>query len=464
MDLVSPDPSPESKTKVEPGAASNSPTIRREVKGEDTKPPGKKDELIIDLVSPDPSPENRSKVKVGATGKSPIISGKVRRGSVEPPGKVINAIIDLVSPHPSPESKTEASSRAAGKSPTVRAKVRDGLVELAIGDGQAAEAFGGAVLGDTERSAIIEILSASTGSKKSSGKEPEPEPEPEVIPGPLNWEYEYRAGMIDANRAIRDNIISGGDSPPQFGEPLVVVGRGEAKAYPFMGDVRFRSIPVPGNGNCFFNTGEHYWFFREVLLDEEHPRHAMYNYLNGMQQGSSNNNLWEALSIPEAWQSGDLFQVTADIYGLLIVTYQISRFSRSYVNTYGNYNSRHVFCHLIDGNHWQPLWATEDPSEVIFPYPDGVKVTPRPGRMRTRMSETAPLPVPIQRPKIPRLSKSIMSRVLGFNWHVGSMDRITFIKDRDVEAEELSRTFPALQNQIMSWAQGGKRESATGKR
>jgi hypothetical protein len=36
---------------------------------------------------------------------------------------------------------------------------------------------------------------------------------------------------------------------------------------------------------------EHYWFFREVLLDEEHPRHAMYSYFNGMQQGSSNNNL-----------------------------------------------------------------------------------------------------------------------------------------------------------------------------
>jgi hypothetical protein len=204
IDLVSPDPSPESKTKVEPGAAGNSPTARREVGDEHTEPPGKKDELIIDLVSPDPSLENRSKVKLGATRKSRSISGKVRNELVEAPGTEINAIIDLVSPDPSPESKTKVSSRAAGKSPTVRAKVRDGLVELAIGDGQAAEAFGGAVLGDTERSAIIEILSSSAGSKKSSGNAPESEPEPEVIPGLLNWEYEYRVGLIGGNRAIQD--------------------------------------------------------------------------------------------------------------------------------------------------------------------------------------------------------------------------------------------------------------------
>ncbi|KAM3087677.1 hypothetical protein ACMFMG_001752 [Clarireedia jacksonii] len=373
-----------------------------------------------------------------------------------------DVVIDLISENSSTVSRTEVQLEPASKSPTVRGKVHDGFVELAIGDGRAAEAFGGAVLGDTERSVIIEILS-STGSKESN----KVESEPDLIPGPLNWDHEYMGGVIDGNRGIRNSIMAGGAPPPLFGKPLVVLSRAQARIYPFMGNIRFRSVTVPGNGNCFFNTislllygttrywnhvkGAHYWFFREVLLDEDHPRHAMYTYLNGMQHGGDNKNLWEALSIPEAWQSGDLFQVTADIYGLFIVTYEITRFSEPVVNIYGDYNSRHVFCHIVGGNHWQPLWPTVDPSEVIFPYPDGVTVRPKPGRMKTRLARNAPLPVPIQRPKIPRVSDSIMARVLGFNMGDGSMDLAKFSRDRDVEAEQLSRSFPALKSEIMMW-------------
>jgi hypothetical protein len=215
-------------------------------------PSGKNETLIIDLVSPDPSPESRKKGEVGAADKSPTVKKKKRDELVEPPENKDKTIGDLVSGDFPPASKTKVSSAAAGKSPTVRAKIRDGLVELAIGDGRAAEAFGGAVLGDTGRSAVIEILSSSAGSKKSTRNEPEPI----FIPNPLNWDYEYREGMIDENWAIRNSIMAGGDPPPVFGEPLVVSGRAQAQTYPFMGDVQFRSINVPGNGNCFFNTGK----------------------------------------------------------------------------------------------------------------------------------------------------------------------------------------------------------------
>lgn len=82
-------------------------------------------------------------------------------------------------------------------------------------------------------------------------------------------------------------------------------------------------------------------------------------------------NLWQRLNIPYAWQNGEILQVTADLYDLFIVQYEMKSTEPAIevksVKVRGNYNSTHIIVRLVGDCHYQPLKPAELASEFSFP-------------------------------------------------------------------------------------------------
>lgn len=82
-----------------------------------------------------------------------------------------------------------------------------------------------------------------------------------------------------------------------------------------------------------------------------------------------------------------------------------------------------MFFHLINRNHYESLIPKDN--EVLFPFPDGIKINPRPGRAKIRPPSGHGkniVPPPIALPIIPRPSLMDMTRVLGINTKGGALD------------------------------------------
>lgn len=144
---------------------------------------------------------------------------------------------------------------------------------------------------------------------------------------------------------------------------------------------------------------EHLEYFTAVLQDKRHPRHDDYRLLNksfvnstvsfNAKSAPTRVNLYQQLRVPRVWTSDSMFQVTADLYNLFIVTYRLdsreatvpskSKKSKSakkknlYARApiiYGSYNSRHVFFLFVDNNHYQPMVPNDfSAGEFHFPRP-----------------------------------------------------------------------------------------------
>lgn len=176
--------------------------------------------------------------------------------------------------------------------------------------------------------------------------------------------------------------------------------------FPMLGDVVFyRAMNYGGaRSACFFKAlaylvygdqslyrrvqAEHLQHYGDVLQWEGHPRHQLYTTMNQKfysttistndtnsvdSEVSALANLFQLLSIPQAWMPLDLLDVTADLYNLFIVVYSITESSTELyrvvteVNVKGSYNARHVFL-LFNGFHYQPMVPNEFlASEFTFP-------------------------------------------------------------------------------------------------
>ncbi|QSZ30965.1 hypothetical protein DSL72_000525 [Monilinia vaccinii-corymbosi] len=272
------------------------------------------------------------------------------------------------------------------------------------------------------------------------------------VPGPGNFEYRWRNNPeADGDKKIRNSIAAIGELPEVKAMPLQKSeGHRTKKNFKYMGDHSFYSMPVPNDGNCFFGAVsmalyattkfwhlvkyEHLYFFRYVLTHPAHPRYDFYWNLNSI-RGSNNRNMWQQLSIPHAWQTSELFSVTADIYNLFIILYEQQprpadqtqsqkQQDHQTIGLYGQYNATHVFFHLLNRNHYQALVPHANP-EVQFPLPDGAAIDPRPGRVRHKPFGGAGrpiLPPPIAQPVIPTPNALDLARVLGYNDAGGALD------------------------------------------
>ncbi|TGO86641.1 hypothetical protein BPOR_0287g00050 [Botrytis porri] len=203
---------------------------------------------------------------------------------------------------------------------------------------------------------------------------------------------------------------------------------------PFMDSVIFYPSKIPASGDCFFGSVSmalygttlywhytkycHLWFFRYVLTHPAHPRYDFYWHLNAFGGSNDGMNMWHRLNTPHAWQSSQLFNITADIYNLFVVLYE----APDTIDLFGQYNATHVFFHIINRNHYESLTAEDN--EVQFPFPDGVMVSPRPGRAKIRPFGGGRniVPPPIALPVIPISSLMDMTRVLGINTAEGALD------------------------------------------
>ncbi|KAF7958923.1 hypothetical protein EAE96_002449 [Botrytis aclada] len=267
-------------------------------------------------------------------------------------------------------------------------------------------------------------------------KDPKTEESRKIWPGPGDWEFKWKHNPHkDANMAVRDSIPDDMLEPPYVRTMpgRLPINRNSRIEIPIMGDVNFFPSKIPASGDCFFGSVSmalygstlywhytkycHLWFFRYVLTHPAHPRHDYYWHLNSFDDGGGAN-MWKKLNTPHAWQSSDLFNVTADIYNLFVVLYEAPT-----IGLYGQYNATHVFFHLINRNHYESL-IPED-NEVQFPFPDGVKIKPEPGRARQRPAggKGKPfIPPPIALPVIPRPTVIDLTRVLGINTVEGALD------------------------------------------
>jgi hypothetical protein len=115
----------------------------------------------------------------------------------------------------------------------------------------------------------------------------------------------------------------------------------------------------------------------DILLDKSHPRYDLYTAKNNANPKKS---LWQRLSTPYEYQDQEIIQVTADLYDLFIVQYDVileeGQTDREDTPVYctkfqtrGNYNSRHIIIrYLTRSNHYQPLVPTKElGSEFTFP-------------------------------------------------------------------------------------------------
>ncbi|KAF5878214.1 uncharacterized protein Bfra_000380 [Botrytis fragariae] len=255
--------------------------------------------------------------------------------------------------------------------------------------------------------------------------------------GPGDWEFKWKHNpRQDANMAVRDSI------PDDMYEPPIVrsmpdripINKNLQIEISFMEGVIFYPSRIPASGDCFFGSVSmalygttlywhytkycHLWFFRYVLTHPAHPRYDFYWHLNSIGNADDEMNMWERLNTPHAWQSSELFNVTADIYNLFVVLYE----APATIDLFGQYNATHTFFHLINRNHYESLIPKD--KEIQFPFPDGVMVSPRPGRAKLRLIGGGRniVPPPIALPVIPLPSLMDMTRVLGINTAEGALD------------------------------------------
>lgn len=87
--------------------------------------------------------------------------------------------------------------------------------------------------------------------------------------------------------------------------------------------------------------------------------------------------MWQRLNIAHEWQNSELMQVTADLYNLFLIQYEVpsrepDSATRSVevtsVKIRGDYNSTHTFIGYVQDCHYQPLVPCfQRDSEVLFP-------------------------------------------------------------------------------------------------
>ncbi|TGO31336.1 hypothetical protein BPAE_0001g02360 [Botrytis paeoniae] len=268
-------------------------------------------------------------------------------------------------------------------------------------------------------------------------KDPNTEEIRKKWPGPGDWEFKWRHNPLkDANMAVRDSV------PDDMYEPPIVrsmpdrisINKDLRVEISFMEGVIFYPSRIPASGDCFFGSVSmalygttlywhytkycHLWFFRYVLTHPAHPRYDFYWHLNSFGDSDGEMNMWHRLNTPHAWQSSELFNVTADIYNLFVVLYE----APGTIDLFGQYNATHMFFHLINRNHYESLIPKDN--EIQFPFPDGVIISPRPGRAKVRPFGTGRniVPPPIALPVIPLPSLMDMTRVLGINTAEGALD------------------------------------------
>ncbi|EMR84424.1 hypothetical protein BcDW1_6934 [Botrytis cinerea BcDW1] len=269
-------------------------------------------------------------------------------------------------------------------------------------------------------------------------KDPSTEEIRKKWPGPGDFEFNWKDNPHkDHSMAVRDSI------PNDMYEPPIVRAMPNRKPLnnstiklPFVEDATvFYPSKIPGSGDCFFGAVSmalygttmywhytkycHLWFFRYVLTHPAHPRHSFYWHINSIGDANGQMNTWHRLSTPHAWQLSALFNVTADTYNLFVVLYEAPQA----IDLFGQYNATHVFFHLINRNHYESLIPKDN--EVLFPFPDGIKINPRPGRAKIRPPSGHGkniVPPPIALPIIPRPSLMDMTRVLGINTKGGALD------------------------------------------
>ncbi|TGO34885.1 hypothetical protein BHYA_0178g00170 [Botrytis hyacinthi] len=268
-------------------------------------------------------------------------------------------------------------------------------------------------------------------------KDPKTENIRKKWPGPGDWEFKWKHNpRKDANMAVRDSIPDDMYEPPIV-RPMpdrIPINKNLKVEVPFMEDAIFYPSRIPASGDCFFGSVSmalygttlywhytkycHLWFFRYVLTHPAHPRYDFYWSLNSWGDSDGEMNMWHRLNTPHAWQSSQLFNITADIYNLFIVLYE----APNTIDLFGQYNATHMFFHLINRNHYESL-IPED-NEIQFPFPDGVMINPRPGRAKLRPfgSGRNIVPPPIALPEIPLPSLMDMTRVLGINTAEGALD------------------------------------------
>ncbi|KAI9641022.1 hypothetical protein NHQ30_010449 [Ciborinia camelliae] len=294
------------------------------------------------------------------------------------------------------------------------------------------------------------------------------------FPGPGNYEYGWRNDpKADDDRVVRDSIPADWKKLPRDAEMPVrkSANKKYKKNLKYMDGQGFYPMDTKSSsGDCYFaavsmglyGTTEwwhivkycHLWFFRYVLTHPAHPRYDFYWLLNATRSSTSRMNMWQQLCNPHAWQSSELFSVTADIFNLFIILYEqfegpenIPREQKDpqdyqTIGLYGQYNATHMFFHIINGNHYQNLAPRNNP-ETQFPFPDGVTITPRPGwtKQSPPGGKGRPiLPPPIAQPIIPNPNDIDITRILGITDANGSVDInkiLTWLKrEREAAAQE----------------------------
>ncbi|KAL8372395.1 hypothetical protein RB595_001950 [Gaeumannomyces hyphopodioides] len=174
------------------------------------------------------------------------------------------------------------------------------------------------------------------------------------------------------------------------------------RGFPLVESVEFlRSQNRDDEGNCYWNAMamhvygrrdwgprvklEHLRFVESVLANDRHPRHADYVRVNGRFVITSAEgiaepfvaNMWQLLHLPGSWTPSWMTQVTADLYGLFVVTYTLDENPAAgggpavtETTTRGSYNSRHIFLLFVDNNHYQPMVPNRhDDAEFRCPRP-----------------------------------------------------------------------------------------------
>ncbi|KAF7856821.1 hypothetical protein EAF04_009584 [Stromatinia cepivora] len=319
---------------------------------------------------------------------------------------------------------------------------------------------------------------------------------PEIRPlrnkfqGPGNFEHRWKNNpKADEDREIRDGIPKSFEELPEVRlmPERITKNKGRVKNFKYMGDQEFYDMDIPDSGDCFFGAVSmalygtalywhwvkycHLYFFRFVLTHPGHPRYDSYWRLNSHISALTSKNIWQQLSIPHAWQSSDLLNVTADIFNLFIVLYEQLDIPKNIpkaqqkpqdhqsIGLFGQYNATHIFLHIINRNHYQTLIPYQNP-EAQFPFPDGVIIDPRPGRAKERPPGgrgRAIIPPPIAQPVFLWPRDMDITRVLGINTMDGALN-IDLVKTwirRERETAE-KRNDPT---EVKWWIQAKEKEA-----
>ncbi len=212
--------------------------------------------------------------------------------------------------------------------------------------------------------------------------------------------------------------VADGADGPEATEARWRAGRGSrvVAGFPLVEGVRFL---VAGNhgepaGDCYWRAlsihlyggsdahwdlvkAEHLAFVYHVLTNPRHPRNGLYggelnarffetSSVEAQARGAGGErrreggrpfraNLWQVLHLAHAWTPALMQQVTADLYGVCLVTFSAGRRAdgaREVTETTvrGAYNSRHLFLLFADGCHFQPMIPADyHASEFQYPRP-----------------------------------------------------------------------------------------------